>query len=192
MLKLGKNGLKLCRLEHVDALLVLAAHEFRLEELGSENFALRVGDDACPHAENVRVVVEAREFAGGEVADDCRADALVLVGGHAHADARTADEDTAVRFLAGNLVADLVGKYRVVARFRRIGAHVEDFVALAFQKLDEFFLVFESGVVAADSDGLEHDNFPVYEWKSTHLRTLSGNIDNSSDYGSKRLGAGAK
>ena len=149
--------LKLGRLEHVDALLVLAAHEFRLEELRGEHFALCVGDNACTHAEHVRVVVEAGEFAGGEVATDGSADALVLVCRHAHADPGTADEDTAVRFLAGNLVADLVGEDRVVAGFRGIGTHVEDFVALVFQKLDEFFLVFECGVVAADGDGLEHD-----------------------------------
>lgn len=115
---------KLGRFEHVDALLVLAAHEFRFEELRGENFALRVGDDARTHAEHVRVVVEAGELAGGEVATDGGADALVLVGSHAHADARTADEDTAVGFLARDLVADLVGENRVVARFRGVGAHV--------------------------------------------------------------------
>ena len=161
---------------------MLAAHEFRFEELGGENFALGVGDDAGSHAEHVRVIVETREFAGGEVAYDCRTDALVLVRGHAHADARAADEDSAVGFLASHLVADLVRKNRVVARFRGVRSHVKDFVALAFQKLDELFLVFERGVVAADSDGLEHFLTPgVAEGKVLPRFISSCNIVNSSD-----------
>jgi len=135
---------------------VLAAHEVRFEEFLCDLFAKFVRDDAGAHAEHVRVVVEARKFARLEVATDGGADALPLVGGHAHSDARATDEDAAVGFLGQDFVAHLVGVNRIVAGVGRVGPHVEYGIALTFEVGLELVFVFYSGVVTADGDSFEH------------------------------------
>ncbi len=135
---------------------MLAAHEISFEELLGDLLAELVRDDARAHAEHVSVVVEACELAGLQVAANGCANAFALVCGHAHSDARSANENAAVGFLSDHFVADFVCVNRVVAGVGGVRSHVEHGVALLLEVVLELVLVFDGGVIAADGDGLEH------------------------------------
>ena len=71
-------------------------------------------------AEDVGVVVRAGESGGEFIVGDGSADALDLVGGDAHADARAADEDARVHVRLDDCAARALRDVRVVGGAREL------------------------------------------------------------------------
>src|SRR5690606_22857807 len=84
------------------------------------------------HADDVGVVMAAGDLGGDVVVDQCGADAVDLVSGDAHADARAADEHRAIGPALGDGARRRPREVGVVATAAVVaGGHVDQLVALA-------------------------------------------------------------
>ena len=138
-----------------------AALECRMQECFEDFQCKPLADHARTHAQDVCVIVQARESGAVWLCAGCRTDAAVLVCGHAHADAGAAEQNALFRFAALYHCADLFGDDRIIAG---------GFIRSAVCKRDRMRLqVFCNGfpqpcrcVVASDRD---HENSSLYEVK---------------------------
>lgn len=132
-----------------------AAFKIRRQESFDNGFGQFDAGHAGAQAENVGVVVPAGKLCVQFRRAEGGADALVMVGGHGHADARAAEQDArAVFFFHGQ--GDVVGDVRIVAAVGGVRAVIRDGQAAFFKLTDDDVFEFQGGVVTADMDVLSH------------------------------------
>ena len=104
-------------------------------------FALLLGGyKAVTSLSNIGIIVETGELGGENIGAAGCADALDLVGSHAHANAGTAAENTQIRVSFGQVFAGFFGIYRIVAACGGIGAHIGNGVAFRGEESDQSLL----------------------------------------------------
>ena len=118
-------------------------------------------DDAGADRQHVGVVVGPRQAGRVQVVAERGPHAAHLVGGELLALAAAADHDAEVGVAVAHAAPDGGAERRVVDGLGRVGAVVDDLVALGRQHRDEVLLQLESGVVGAERDAC-HDA-RVYE-----------------------------
>ena len=106
-----------------------------------------VAHDPLAETEDVGVVVHTGHTRREGVLTASGTDALVLIGGDGHANARTADQNAQVGLSRGKCLAQGIGVYGIVAGLRGVGAYVQDLEAASLQmsldlqlQLERFFL----------------------------------------------------
>jgi hypothetical protein len=105
-------------------------------------------------AQNVRVIVLARAGSGELVLDECGPDARDFIGGNAHTDARSADQDAPFISAAGNGMPNLSGDIRIVHRLIVVGAEIVVFEARLLQQV--YYLRFEADATMVTAYGDAH------------------------------------
>ena len=78
---------------------------------------------------------------------------MMTIGGIAHTEPGSAQQNPAGFFTTRNALRDLVGKSGIIHRLGAVGAQVEWFVAELLQLLDKPFLHVEAGMIGGDRDG---------------------------------------
>ena len=125
--------------DHIYPCLMSAAFKFGVQKQLYHVDRKPYADDSAAEAENVRVIVSACHACGERVGTASRADALVLVRRHAHADAGAADEYAAVALTALYRGAGFVRVLGVMHRFAA-AAEIDVFDVLSVKvRLDRFF-----------------------------------------------------
>ncbi len=115
-------------------------------DLAEEHFS----DLVAGEAQDVGIVVVARDVGAQLVMAQSGADAPDLVGGDAHPQARGADEDRAIDPFLGDRLGRHIGEIRVIDRRHVIGSDVHAFMPhLADDRHDEL-LGAEAAMVAPD------------------------------------------
>ena len=94
---------------------------------------------------------------------DRRADARHLVGRHSHANAGSADQNTALACPVNDLLAEALGNVRVEHGIIGVTAHVDDLTTLAFEITLDLILQFEASLIAAN--GNLHVLLPIFFWQ---------------------------
>ena len=108
----------------------------------------------CAHAENICIVVHPCKACASCVCAKCCSNAAVLVCRHAHSDTGGAEKKPELGSSLGNLLADLVGIYRIVNRFGCIGSEIVICNVVFFKVLFKLLLKLKSSVIASDCDRL--------------------------------------
>ena len=124
------------------------ALERRLQKFVQNHFRKSRSHDARAETEDIRVIVRAGEMRRKNIPAKCRADASHFIGGHAHADARAADEDGEIRLFLLHGCARFLRKIRIIARRLIVRAAVRERYAARFQMRLERFLQRETTVIA--------------------------------------------
>jgi len=128
-------------------------------------------DKTFAQRQDVCIVVESGEsrcscrFACG------RADAFVFVGGNAHADARAANEDSAVAFSLRNGLGGAVGPVWIVRGLGGICSKILIRYAQFFEKLASFLLEFKSSMVTRKS---QHSGSVLLVFQKPHFTRTHG------------------
>ena len=130
---------------------VAAAAEIGGEEGVEDALVLLERHKAPGKGDDVRIVVLAAQ--GGElgVDDVGGTHAGHLVGGHGHADARSAYEHAAVGSAVGHVVGHGECIVGIIHAIVAVGAAVDDVVPLPHQVIYQGLLLLEAGVVASDA-----------------------------------------
>ena len=112
----------------------------------------RGADDARAEAQHVHVVVLDRLMRGVGVVAHRRANAGELVRGNRDAGAAAADDDAALGLPVAQGVGDRFGGIGIIHRRGRMGAEIEDIVALLSQFCGQFLLQHIPCVVGTEGD----------------------------------------
>ena len=128
------------------------AAAFKLRgQKGVQDFSgLRGGSVARAQAEDIGVVMLAGKRGHVLVEDQRGAHAADLVGGHAHADARRANQKAEFAPLGRDQLSHRPGVIGVIANFGRIGPDIGQGNALLLQVVLDRLLQAETGVVATN------------------------------------------
>jgi hypothetical protein len=145
---------------------VPASVEGRLEEDVQHSLDHLPAREALRKRDDVRVVVAARQLRRVRLGNRGASDARNLVRGHGDAEARAADDDTAVGLTRRDGLPNRVTVLRIVDG-RRVVRSVIDYVMSAIaQNLRDAILVFETGVICAEGDFHSFFGYPVGEGES--------------------------
>ena len=164
----------------IDAPLVAAAFERRLEPQRDNLVREPERDDPAAHREDVGIVVLARQARGVEIVAERGADAGDLVGGDLLALPAAAEHDAALGAPLGDRAADREADRRIVHRLLAVRAVIVDGVPEPLQRLLQMFFEQEAGVIGADGDA--HGNNCTVRYRSAsasafgsrcRVRTLS-------------------
>src|SRR5581483_5631675 len=128
------------RVEQRDALLVAAAGERRGEERLERLLGDRAADQPLAEADDVGVVVLARQARRGRLRHQRRAHARHLVGRHRDADARAAHRHAARVAQLDDFFSDGGAELGIVDRLDGVGADVDHLVAPRRQQRLQVFL----------------------------------------------------
>ena len=137
-------------LEHIYPNLMLSALERGRKKNVREFAGKPRTDDAFTETKNVCVVVRSCEFGAEIIGTSGGSDTFLLVGNHAHADARSADENTFVTFAVLNFFAKFFGKNGIMTRLLRIGSEVDEFNIVFFEMKFQLLFESEAGVIRCD------------------------------------------
>ena len=129
---------------------VAAAFELRLQPNLHHAVDQTVAEQIGRQAQHVGIVVQAAHLGGQIVVASSGADAGILVGRDAHADARAADENAAVDFAFRNGLGDLRREVGVVDALGRQRAEVDGIVAEIADKRQDLPLDFVTAMIAGD------------------------------------------
>jgi hypothetical protein len=97
-----------------DAAGVAATFEGGLDEYLGDFFDQALAQKVCREAEDVGIVMAARELGGEFVVADGGAGAFDLIGGDAHADACAADQHAPFGFSGGDGLSDIEGAFGII------------------------------------------------------------------------------
>ena len=150
--RVGRHGYSSSLGDLIEALLMAAAFERRLEPQLENLVGQAERDDASAHREDVGVVVLARQARRVEIVAERRADAAHLVGGDLLALAAAAEHDAAVGLAGDDGAADAEADRRVVDRGLAGRAVVVDGVPELLQRLLEVLFQQKARVIGADRD----------------------------------------
>ena len=136
----------------IDAPLMPAAFERRLDPQHQDFVCEAEGDDTSAHRQNVGVVVLARQPSRVEVVTQGGAHAGHFVRRDLLSLTAAADDDAAIGTAEGDLARDADTDRRVVDRFFVVSAVIVDVVAEPLQRVFYVFLEEKAGVIGADGD----------------------------------------
>lgn len=100
--------------------------------------------------QDIGVVVRTRQGCASDVVHERRADAVDLIGGDRHPDARPAQENTALGRSVCDAACDRFGEIRVIDRGGRRGPEVLDLHAASAQFVHDHSLGTQGGVITRD------------------------------------------
>ena len=144
------------------------AAAFKLaRQKGLRNHAAQLrANHARAEGKHVRVVVHTAHLGGIAVRAGAAANALHLVGRDGNADARAAAQNAALAFAAHHGLRRALGKHRVVAAVRGIGAIVVIGQLHLIQQRHDFLFQRQTGVVASQCN---HDKYLLHTFKIEFL-----------------------
>ena len=114
-----------------------------------------LADETGAQAENVGVVVGARQAGRYGFGNEGGPDARIPVGSDGHADAGTADEDAAVNVIIGEHAGNLAREDGVVTAIWAVAPDIDDLVTGYPGTVSERLLEAESGMVASECEAHE-------------------------------------
>ncbi len=112
-------------------------------------------DETGPQAEDVGVVVGARQPSRDGLGNEGGPDAGVAVGGDGHADTGAADEEAAVDLAIGEHAGHLAGEDRIVTTVGTVAPDIDDLVPGYPGTVSERLLEAKSGMVASECEAHE-------------------------------------
>lgn len=136
----------------VDAALVTAAAERRIEK--SVDQIAREAGSRQPFAQrqHIRIVVLTTETRRRLVDDGRGADAGNLVGGHRHADARTAEEQSTIELAACNGARDGLGEVGIINGLDALRSEIPVRNSALVEELSNLGFQVDAGMIGAERD----------------------------------------